>query len=871
MKRILKGLLFAFLIATASAPAMADENDAVSAKGTIRGRIIDNTKQTLPGATIYIENLHTGVTSDVNGFYTFTNLEPGTYRVKVTYVGYSPVEMTITIPQGKTIEKDVVMNEGLELQEVVVGGAFTGQRRALSSQKSNLGITNVVSADQVGKFPDSNIGDALKRISGINVQYDQGEARFGQVRGTSADMSSVTINGNRVPSAEGETRNVQLDLIPADMIQTIEVNKVVTPDMDADAIGGSINLVTKNSPYKRFISATAGTGYNFVADKMNMNFGFTYGDRFFNDKLGVMLSASYQKNPAGSDDVEMAYELNDDGEVVLDEYEVRQYYVTRERQSYSLALDWEINSNHKLDFKGIFNNRNDWENRYRRQYKWDDETPNEYEMVFESKAGGPDERYARLEQQRTMDFTLGGEHLFGRLQFDWKASYAQAGEKRPHERYLSFKREGVAMETDWTCDHGPYSEFGDLLTLRGAQFIGAGYGIPNIRGDGRTVATNHAWGAAFRGYGGPESEFPSEVLMDELAEKLGMDPFDLRELNCYKEGDTTPTGQKPEVMNLPTMFKALRPKYEAAKAKAKAESTDAVKRGVGLALAVYGAGLDGPDSSEAWAELNPDGSVTIGSSWEDHGQGADSGAQCTAHEALRPIGLPVEKIRLVMNDTSKTPNSGPAGGSRSQVMTGNAIRVACEQLVEAMRKPDGGFYTYDEMKAEGRAVHQDGKWTAPARDCGKNCQGEPFCCYMYGLFMAEVAVEVATGKTKVEKMTMVADIGKVVNRLLTDGQLYGGIAQGIGLALTEDYEDIKKHSTMAGAGIPTIKDIPDDLELIYVETPRPDGPFGASGTGEIPLCGPHPAIINAIYNACGARVTHLPAYPEKVLAAMPKK
>ena len=224
-----------------------------------------------------------------------------------------------------------------------------------------------------------------------------------------------------------------------------------------------------------------------------------------------------------------------------------------------------------------------------------------------------------------------------------------------------------------------------------------------------------------------------------------------------------------------------------------------------------------------------------------------------------------------MNDTSKTPNSGPAGGSRSQVMTGNAIRVACEQLVEAMRKPDGGFYTYDEMKAKGRAVHQDGKRTAPARDCGKNCQGEPFCCYMYGLFMAEVAVEVATGKTKVEKMTMVADIGKVVNRLLTDGQLYGGIAQGIGLALTEDYEDIKKHSTMAGAGIPTIKDIPDDLELIYVETPRPDGPFGASGTGEIPLCGPHPAIINAIYNACGARVTHLPAYPEKVLAAMPKK
>ena len=429
------------------------------------------------------------------------------------------------------------------------------------------------------------------------------------------------------------------------------------------------------------------------------------------------------------------------------------------------------------------------------------------------------------------------------LRYNYEQQQQYTGKRSPFwttVRMAADKKTGKikAMETDWTCDHGPYSEFGDLLTLRGAQFIGAGYSIPNIRGNGRTVATNHAWGAAFRGYGGPESEFPSEVLMDELAEKLGMDPFDLRLANCYREGDTTPTGQKPEVLSLPVMFEKLRPLYEAAKKRVKEESTDEVKRGVGLALAVYGAGLDGPDSSEAWAELNPDGTVTIGCSWEDHGQGADSGAQCTAHEALRPLGIKVDDIRLVLNDTSKTPNSGPAGGSRSQVMTGNAIRVACEQLVEAMRKPDGGFYTYDEMKAEGRAVHQDGKWTAPARDCGKNCQGEPFCCYMYGLFMAEVAVEVATGKTKVEKMTMVADIGKVVNRLLTDGQLYGGIAQGIGLALTEDYEDIKKHSTMAGAGIPTIKDIPDDLELIYVETPRPDGPFGASGTGEIPLCGP---------------------------------
>ena len=153
-------------------------------------------------------------------------------------------------------------------------------------------------------------------------------------------------------------------------------------------------------------------------------------------------------------------------------------------------------------------------------------------------------------------------------------------------------------------------------------------------------------------------------------------------------------------------------------------------------------------------------------------------------------------------------------------------------------------------------------------NCDENAQGSPFSVYMYGVFMAEVAVELATGKTTVEKMTLVADIGKVNNRLVTDGQLYGGMAQGIGLALTEDFEDIQKHSTLVGAGFPYAKIIPDDMELIYVETPRKDGPFGAAGAGELPLTSPHAAIINAIYSACGARVTRLPALPEKVLEAL---
>ncbi len=458
------------------------------------------------------------------------------------------------------------------------------------------------------------------------------------------------------------------------------------------------------------------------------------------------------------------------------------------------------------------------------------------------------------------------------LCYDYAQQQIYTGKRSPQFTTvkLAADKEGklLAMETDWSVDHGPYSEFGDLLTLRGAQYIGAGYDIANIRGEGRTVCTNHAWGAAFRGYGGPEAEFPSEVAMDELAEKLGMDPWDLRFKNAYRKGSTTPTGQDPEVYSLPDMLEKAKPAYEEGKKTAAAKSTAEVKYGVGLAVGVYGAGLDGPDTAESDIELNADGTVTIYNCWEDHGQGADMGTLTTAHEALRPLGLTPDQIKLVMNDTSKCPNSGPAGGSRSQVMVGQAIKVSCEELIKSMTKSDGSYRTYDEMVADNIPTKVNGKWTAPANDCDENGQGNPFCCYMYGIFVAEVAVEVATGKTTVEGMTCVADVGTVMNKLVVDGQIYGGLAQGIGLALTEDFEDFKKHSTLAGAGFPYIKQIPDKMDIIYVESPRPDGPFGASGVGEMPLTAPHAAIINGIYNACGARVRDLPARPEKVLAAM---
>ena len=238
------------------------------------------------------------------------------------------------------------------------------------------------------------------------------------------------------------------------------------PDQDGDAIGGSINLVTKNSPHRATLNAVAGTGYNWISRKMQMNFGITAGNRYFDNRLGVMFSASYNNAPAGSYDTEFIWEKDDDGKLYLSDYQMRRYYVTRERQSYSLSADWKFNDNNKVWFKGIFNNRNDWENRYRTTLK--DITPQGVADVrVQTKAGSPDERNARLERQRTMDFTLGGENRLGAIGMEWKIGYARASEQRPNERYIDFRLKKQSFSFDLSNPRVPIATpvEGSTMTL----------------------------------------------------------------------------------------------------------------------------------------------------------------------------------------------------------------------------------------------------------------------------------------------------------------------------------------------------------------------------------------------------------------------
>jgi len=426
--------------------------------GIIKGRVLDNDNLSMPGATIIIKSLSKGVVSDNSGNFTLTGVPAGDHELTVSYIGYIPVTRTVSVQSGRTATADFKMEAGIELSEIVVSGQLQGQSKALNTQMNKGNITNIISSDQVGRFPDANIGDALKRIPGINVQYDQGEARFGNIRGTAPQYNSVMINGERIPSAEAEDRTVQLDLVPSDMVQAIEVNKAVTPDMDADAIGGSVNLITRSAPYDRRVSLTLGSGYNLLANKPMLNGSFILGDRFINNKLGVILSASYHNHQLGSDNFETEWnyqdEDNKDETAYTEEIQIRQYYLQRIRQSYSLSLDYAFNPNHTIFLNGIYNHRNDWENRYRSIYRgieYDEDTDTwEGEIRKETKGGNADTKNARLEDQRMMNFTMGGDHQFGKIRADWTASYSKASEERPNERYISYRNRGLTLIPDFS-------------------------------------------------------------------------------------------------------------------------------------------------------------------------------------------------------------------------------------------------------------------------------------------------------------------------------------------------------------------------------------------------------------------------------------
>lgn len=446
--------------------------------GNVQGTISDENGIYVPGANVVIPSLGKGAISDFDGRFTLVDVPSGIHTLEITFLGYSELEREVTVTDGETTSVSFYMlPKSVELEGVEVTAYGTGgQAKALNTQRTNMNITNIVSTDQIGKFPDANIGDAVKRIPGITMQVDQGEARNIIVRGLSPQLNSVTLNGSRIPSAEGDNRNVQMDLIPADMIQTIAVSKAVTPDMDADALGGSVNLITRSSPQGFRLSATAGSGINFITDKPIWNGSFLLGDRSENGKFGWMLAASYNNNDFGSDNVEAEWndefefntgEVDEEGEPILEEVDVdpytdvteqRTYLVQRIRRSFSANMDYKFNPDNIIYLKTMYNWRDDRENRFvleqaildgedigAEDFTLTNGVPTRFpaEIIRETKGGLDNDRNQnrRLEDQRMQNYSLGGDHLFGSLKFDWMASFAKASEERLDERYAVYATE----------------------------------------------------------------------------------------------------------------------------------------------------------------------------------------------------------------------------------------------------------------------------------------------------------------------------------------------------------------------------------------------------------------------------------------------
>lgn len=448
---------------------------------------------------------------------------------------------------------------------------------------------------------------------------------------------------------------------------------------------------------------------------------------------------------------------------------------------------------------------------------------------------------------------------------------------------LACDKEGKIIAAEWDAgfDHGAYIELGDDIITRLSRFIYFPYNIPNSLGLSRVAVTNHAYGTAYRGYGSPQAYTASEAMMDIMAEKMNMDPFDFRRLNIARPGDTNNAQFEYNIYPMDKIMDQMEPIYRRAKKAANEFNKNPkknIKKGVGIAWGGYNVTEGTEDQCTVSLELTPENKFIKRDTWQDVGQGGDIGSLMVTLESLRIVFKDKKRIKrddiiLIQNDSKFCPDHGASASSRSHFMNGISTKQCAEKLYEAMRKADGTLRTYEEMVADKIPTIYENQFLnksfsnlmAIDPNTGK---ANPTPDYTYALFLAEVEVNTDTGKTVVKKYHCVDDVGVIGNIDAVNGQAYGGISHSIGFALSENYDDVKKHNNIAGAGIPSILDIPDEIEIYHLTTKRETNPFGSSGASEAYQSSGHMAVINAIYDAVGVRVYELPATAEKVKAGL---
>ena len=413
-------------------------NAKSAAMGLIHGRIIDEqANEVLPGATILQKGTNNGTTSDVNGEF-LLRVPTGEVEIEVRYIGFREYSESVKVPENGSSEVEFKMTSDVtQLKDVVITGILQGQQKALNQQKSADNIKNVISADQIGRFPDPNVAEALQRVPGVNIERDQGEGRYVLVRGLAPQFTNVSINGEQIPSPEASVRYVALDAVPADQLASIEVSKAITPDMDGDAIGGAVNLITRTAQTEQVsVSASGLIGYNNISEKANFQGALEVSKRFFSNKLGVMLNASYYETERGSDNWER------DG----NDLDLRDYELTRTRLGLSSTLDYRFNDQHEIYFRTLYNRFTDRE--FRRRYLF---VPNADDSPFEENGI---ERLSkdRLEKQIITSFNLGAKHTFSGFNLDYEVSYSEAIQDTPFDIEVASVGEVDQLSIDYSTD-----------------------------------------------------------------------------------------------------------------------------------------------------------------------------------------------------------------------------------------------------------------------------------------------------------------------------------------------------------------------------------------------------------------------------------
>ena len=417
----------------------------------------------------------------------------------------------------------------------------------------------------------------------------------------------------------------------------------------------------------------------------------------------------------------------------------------------------------------------------------------------------------------------------------------------------------VAQDIEIVLDGGAYCTLTPVVLSRAAIHAAGPYACPNVRIRARAVATNTAPNGAFRGFGAPQSLFAAELMVEHVAERLGVPSLDLRRKWMLRIGDTTATGQTltesvSSELVLDAALKAATPFQRSI--------VPTVLRGRGLSLVYHGSGFTGSGEKKLGGkvavEASAHGQFTILTASTEIGQGTKTIFTQIAADAL---GVPLERVTVAPQDTSLVPDSGPTVASRTAMIVGGLIHAAAVELRDRLakrRKPKLPLRV-DKSYIQPDTIHWD----------DQTYRGDAYPVYAWACTIVDVAVDMLTGEVRVTDLVSAVDCGKAIHPVMAEGQIEGGMLQAVGWATIEEIkmkDGGYQNDRLATYLIPTALDAPR-IRTILVENPYSGGPFGAKGIGELPMDGPAPAIIAAIHDATGVWLDEVPATPEKVLAA----